>query len=128
MSSVNLKYLPCWWLGTLAAVMAFAQPGTITTYAGGYPDGIPGPAKPAVLQQPGPMAQDSAGNIYIMGFRYQLGASLIYKLTPDRPRSDGPSCGDEFRPVERGRRAGTGRSSPRPCACACGSGGERGPA
>jgi hypothetical protein len=56
-------------------VAAHAQPGTISTFAGAYPDNFGGPAKQAALNIPGQMAQDPAGNIYIAG------TSRIYRLT-----------------------------------------------
>ena len=60
----------------LCGVRAYAQPGTISTYAGAYPDGFGGPARQVVLNLPGNLAQDSAGNLYIAG------TSRIYRLSP----------------------------------------------
>jgi uncharacterized protein (TIGR03437 family) len=60
----------------ISAATVFAQPGTITTFAGAYADGFGGPARQAALNIPGQMAQDQAGNVYICG------TARIYRLTP----------------------------------------------
>ncbi|MEP7352152.1 MAG: hypothetical protein ABI824_02870 [Acidobacteriota bacterium] len=58
-------------------VSVCAQSGIITTFAGGYPVGIPGPAISAALFNPHGIVEDAQGNLII------LDKTQIYKLAPN---------------------------------------------
>ena len=60
----------------LAAAAVFAQPGTITTFAGAFPIGDGAPALKAAFNQPVYMAMDADGNLYVAE------TARIRKITP----------------------------------------------
>ena len=63
---------------TVTCGSSWAQPGTISTFAGAAPEGLGGPALQSILRGgPSHLAQDNSGNVYIVGL------AAVYRLSPD---------------------------------------------
>ncbi len=67
------------WLLLVAARLCVAQPGTITTLAGGYPLGDGGPATRAAICNPSALAVDDEGSLFIL----DSWDTRVRRITPD---------------------------------------------